>query len=62
MGPIQKDYYNILNVKKDATDADLKKSYYKLAKKYHPDKNSGTAESEEKFKEINKAYVIFLSS
>ena len=59
MTAFQKDYYKILNVKRDASDAELKKSYYKLAKKYHPDKNGGTEESEEKFKEISKAYVNF---
>ena len=57
MPPAQKDYYSILGVSKDTNDADLKKSYYKLAKKYHPDKNK-EAGAEEKFKEISKAYEI----
>ena len=57
MAPSPKDYYSILGVNKDTNDADLKKSYYKLAKKFHPDKNKD-ADSEEKFKEINKAYEV----
>jgi curved DNA-binding protein CbpA len=57
MAPLQKDYYNILGISKDANDSDLKKSYYALAKKFHPDKNK-EANAEEKFKEISKAYEI----
>ena len=50
-----KDYYHILGVAKDTDDAEIKKSYYKLAKKFHPDKNKDP-NAEEKFKEISKAY------
>ena len=50
-----KDYYLTLGVSKDATDSELKRAYYKLAKEYHPDHNKGT---EHKFKEINEAYEI----
>ena len=52
------DYYQILGVSKDASVADLKKAYRDLAVKYHPDKNSGSKEAEEKFKEINAAYDV----
>ncbi len=51
-----KDYYDILGVSRDASDADLKKAYRQLAMKYHPDRNPGSKESEDKFKEINEAY------
>jgi len=50
-----KDYYNILGVKKNATADEIKKAFRKLAKKYHPDKNKGNAQAEEKFKEIGEA-------
>ncbi|MFA7219874.1 MAG: J domain-containing protein [Synergistaceae bacterium] len=52
------DYYKTLNVKKDATDAEIKKSYRKLAQKYHPDKNQGDKNAEEKFKELSEAYEV----
>ncbi len=51
-----KDYYEILGVSRDATEADLKKAFRQLALKYHPDRNQGDKESEDKFKEINEAY------
>jgi molecular chaperone DnaJ len=50
-----KDYYQILGVDKNASVEDIKKAYYKLAHKYHPDKNGG---DEKKFKEINEAYQV----
>ncbi len=50
------DYYSILGVKKDASEADIKKAYRKLARKYHPDVNPGNKEAEEKFKAISQAY------
>lgn len=50
------DYYEILQVSKDATSAEIKKSYRKLAIKYHPDKNKGDKNAEEKFKLVNEAY------
>lgn len=53
-----KDYYKILELNSTATQADIKKSYRKLALKYHPDKNFGDKISEAKFKEIQEAYEI----
>lgn len=53
-----KDYYKILEVAKDATAADIKKSYKKLALQYHPDRNSGDKNAETRFKEINEANQV----
>lgn len=53
-----KDYYSILGVSKQATEDDIKKAFRKLAVKYHPDKNPGNKEAEEKFKELNEAYEV----
>lgn len=53
-----KDYYEVLGLKKGASDDEIKKAFRKLAIKYHPDKNKGNAEAEEKFKEINEAYQV----
>jgi molecular chaperone DnaJ len=54
----QKDYYEVLGVKKDASQDDIKKSFRQLARKFHPDLNKGSKEAEEKFKEINEAYQV----
>ena len=53
-----KDFYKILGVAKDASDADIKKAYRKLARQYHPDTNSGEAAAEKKFKDISEAYSV----
>lgn len=53
-----KDYYKILGVDKKASQDDIKKAYRKLAVKYHPDKNQGNKEAEEKFKQIGEAYEV----
>jgi len=53
-----KDYYDILGVKKSATDDEIKKAYRNLAKKHHPDKNKGDKSAETKFKEISEAYAV----
>lgn len=53
-----KDYYEVLGLQKGASDDDIKKAFRKLAIKYHPDKNQGNKEAEEKFKEINEAYQV----
>src|SRR6185295_18744085 len=55
---IEKDYYKTLGVAKDAKPDEIKKSYRKLARKFHPDANKGDAASEEKFKEISEAYDV----
>jgi molecular chaperone DnaJ len=55
---IEKDYYKSLGVPKDATAAEIKKAYRKLARLHHPDANTGTTKSEEKFKEISEAYDV----
>lgn len=53
-----RDYYQILGLNKDASEAEIKKAYRKLARKYHPDVNPGDKSAEEKFKEINEAYEV----
>lgn len=54
----KRDFYDILGVNRDATDEDIKKSYRKLAMKYHPDRNPDSKDAEEKFKEAKEAYEI----
>ena len=53
-----KDFYSVLGVAKDVSEADLKKTYRKLARRYHPDSNQGDAAAEAKFKEVSEAYSV----
>ena len=53
-----KDYYELLGVARDASEQDINRAYRKLALKYHPDKNKGDANAEERFKEISEAYSV----
>ena len=56
------DYYRRLGVSKTATDAEIKKQFYKLAKKYHPDAADSKPKDEAKFKQITEAYDILSNS
>lgn len=53
-----KDYYKLLGVDRNASESDIKRAYRKLAVQYHPDKNPGDSQAEERFKEINEAYEV----
>ena len=58
MAENKRDYYEVLGVKKDSSADEIKKAYRKAAMKYHPDRNPGNQEAEEKFKEIGEAYEV----
>lgn len=58
----KRDYYDVLGVKKDASADEIKKSFRKLAMKYHPDRNPGDKAAEAKFKEVNEAYEVLKDS
>lgn len=54
----KKDYYDVLGISRDASDRDIKKAYRSAAMKYHPDRNPGDKEAEERFKEVSEAYEV----
>ena len=62
MSVAKRDYYEVLSVSRDCDDGTLKTSYRKLALQYHPDRNPGNAQAEEKFKEAAEAYAILSDS
>lgn len=55
---LRKDYYDVLGVPRNASQKDIKKAYYQLAKKYHPDTNKGDPEAQKKFQEVSEAYEV----
>src|SRR3954447_1987400 len=55
---VEKDYYKVLGVAKDASQADIKKAYRKLARELHPDANPGDAAAESRFKDVSEAYDV----
>src|SRR5213083_3147903 len=58
MATKKRDYYEVLGVNRDASEEDIRKSYRKLAMKFHPDRNPDRKDTEEKFKEAKEAYEV----
>src|SRR5439155_10356940 len=58
MASTRRDFYEVLGVRRDADDEEIKRAYRKLAMQYHPDRNAGDEQAEEKFKEAAEAYEI----
>ncbi|MEY3697152.1 MAG: molecular chaperone DnaJ, partial [Actinomycetota bacterium] len=54
----EKDFYKVLGVSKTASQDEIKKTYRKLAKEFHPDANPGNAKAESRFKEVSEAYDV----
>ena len=54
----KRDYYEVLGLQKGASDEEIKRAFRKMAMKYHPDRNQGDKDAEEKFKEVNEAYSV----
>ena len=62
MAAAKKDFYEVLGVSRDAAEDQIKKAYRTLAVEFHPDKNPGNVEAEERFKEISEAYEVLSDS
>lgn len=62
MAENKRDYYEVLGIQKGASEDEIKKAFRKMALKYHPDRNPGDKEAEEKFKEVNEAYTVLSDS
>ncbi|WP_424246017.1 DnaJ-class molecular chaperone [Elusimicrobium posterum] len=62
MATYKEDYYQILEVAKNADEVEIKASYRKMAMKYHPDRNPGNKEAEARFKEVNEAFSVLSDS
>lgn len=62
MAEQKRDCYEVLGLQKGASDSEIKKAFYKLAKQYHPDANPGDKAAEERFKEVNEAYSVLSDS
>lgn len=62
MADTKRDFYEVLGLEKGASEADIKKAYRQMAKKYHPDLNPGDKTAEEKFKEVGEAYEVLSDS
>src|SRR6266478_2548977 len=60
--PAKRDYYEVLEVTRTAAGEEIKRSYRKLAVKFHPDKNPGDPTAEDKFKEISEAYDVLMDA
>ena len=54
----KRDYYEVLGIPRNASQKEIKKAYYQLAKKYHPDTNKGDPEASKKFQEVSEAYEV----
>ena len=57
----KRDYYEVLEISKDATDSEIKRAFRSLARRYHPDKNPDDSEAETKFKQVQEAYAVPVS-